>query len=45
MSPLIRTTSGSIELNRPTTPRANPRPDADGVTRLRKGESIALRTL
>ncbi len=44
MSPLIRTLTGSVELNRPTTPRANPRPDADGVTRLRKGESVALRS-
>lgn len=26
----------------PTRPRSNPKPDADGIIRLRKGESVTL---
>ncbi len=31
-----------INLVHPTRPRANPTPDADGIVRLRRGESVKI---
>jgi hypothetical protein len=42
MSALVRTITGSVELNGPKVPRRRPTPDADGIIRLRRGESVAL---
>lgn len=43
MPVLVRTIHGTVELNKPTTPRRRPTPDADGIVRLRKGESVSIR--
>ncbi len=42
MTALIRSTAGTIELNSTRAARQNPTPDSDGVTRLRRGESVRI---
>lgn len=42
MSPLVRSTAGTVELNGSRVARLTPTRDADGIVRLRKGETVTL---
>lgn len=42
MPALVRSIAGSIELNGPRVARLHPTRDADGITRLRQGESVRI---